>query len=121
MKRIFFVAALAMLVAACASSLTGEYARGSNGKTMLVSRAVWSAYQEYLGKIGGVNKGLFVVGLYNGIAETSYYYYCPATSCFAANYGKKAMDGCKSFGGNPECVLFANSGDIVVNYKVADQ
>ena len=120
MKRIFIIAALAMLLAGCASSLSGDYAKGGKGKTMLVSQTVWGSYQEYLTKISGVYKGLFVVALYNGVAESSYYYYCPGASCYTANYAKKAMDGCRSLGGNPECVLFANSGDIQVNYKLLD-
>ena len=112
---------MAVLLAACASPLSGEYAKGSDGKTMLVTQQVWGWYKDYVGKIGGVNKGLFVVGVRNGIAEAAYYYYCPATSCLAENYGKKAMDGCRSYGPAFDCILFANSADIVVNYKLMEE
>ena len=108
------IAVLAMLVAGCA---TGPYS-GANGKTILVSKEVWSFYQEYLAKISGVNRGVFVVGLDDGFAVTGSANYCPGSSCFATNYSKGAFDSCRSFGGNLECVLFANSSDIQVNYKV---
>jgi hypothetical protein len=118
MLKVFGAAILAVLLAACASPLSGEYAEGSNGKTMLVTQQVWGWYQDYVGKISGVNKGLFVVGLRDGVATSAYYYYCPGPSCLSANYGKKAMDGCRSYGSDYECILFANSADIVVNYKL---
>ncbi|GAB2177669.1 hypothetical protein [Dongia sp. agr-C8] len=117
MLRIAAVLAAGLLLTACASPLSGEYA-GSNGKTLLVTQKVWGWYKEYLTKISGVNRGLFVVAVYNGVASSAYYYYCPGTSCLSANYSKKAMDGCRSYGAEYECILFANSGSVVVNYKV---
>ena len=112
---------MAGLLAACASPLSGEYAEGSNGKTLLVTQKVWGWYKEYAQRISGVNRGLFVVAVNGGIASSAYYYYCPGTSCMTANYSKKAMDGCRSYGAEYECILFANSGDIVVNYKVMSE
>jgi hypothetical protein len=115
---------LAALLAACSSPLSGEYASGKT-KTMLVSKEVWGAYQDYVGKISGVNKGVFVVGLLDGEAVTAAYYYCPGTKCIVENAAKEAMQDCAgqgsgyNFGTRFECVLFAQSGRIVVNYKLA--
>jgi len=118
MLKLFGAAVLAAFLAACSSPLSGEYAEGSSGKTMLVTQEVWSWYKEYVTKISGVNKGLFVVAVHDGTASSAYYYYCPGTSCMTANYSKKAMDGCRSYGSDYECILFARSSDILVNYKI---
>jgi hypothetical protein len=112
--------ALAVLLSACASPLSGEYAVGK-GKTMLVPKEVWGWYKDYVTKISGVNAGLFVVGLQNGTAVAYSAYYCPATKCIARNMGKQAIDGCKGLGHDLECVLFARSADIQVNYKLLDE
>ena len=109
-------AMLAVLLGACASPLSGEYAEGSNGKTLLVTKQVWGWYQDYVGKISSVNRGAFAVAVSGGVALSAYYYYCPGSSCIGSNYGGKAMDGCRGYGA--DCILFANSADIVVNYKV---
>lgn len=114
MLKKFSAALLAALLAACAG---GEYS-GRSGKTMVVSKEVWSWYKDYVTKISGVNRGIFVVGVRYGIASAAYYYYCPGTSCMTANYSKKALDGCRSYGSQFDCMIFANSADIVVNYKV---
>jgi hypothetical protein len=68
-----------------------------------------------------VNKGVFVVGIYNGVAEAASYYYCPGSSCLAANYSGKALDRCRSYGADLECIVFANGTDIQVNYKLQDR
>ena len=107
---------LAASLAACATS-NSEYS-GSNGKTLLVSQRVWGWYKDYNSKISGVNKGIFVVGVDHGIAVTASAFYCPGAGCMADNYGKKAFDSCRSFGSDLECIKFASSGDILVNYKV---
>ncbi len=118
MLKIFGAAILAASLAACASS--GAYS-GSSGRTLVVSKEVWAFYQEYVGKISGVNKGIFVVGVSDGVAVTASAFYCPGTTCFADNYGKKAFDRCRSFGDDLECIRFASSADIVVNYKIEGQ
>jgi hypothetical protein len=112
----------AALLAACASPLSGEYASGK-GKTMTVSKEVWGYYKDYVTKISGVNKGVFVVGVLDGEAITAVYYYCPGTKCIVENASKEAMDDCAgaatgyNFGTRYECVLFAQSARILVNYK----
>ena len=63
-------------------------------------------------------KGIFVVGVDRGVAVTASAWYCPEASCMAANAGKSAFDSCRSFGGDLECIKFATSADILVNYKI---
>jgi hypothetical protein len=109
---------LATLLAGCASTLSGEYTSGPKGKTMVLSKEVWAFYHEYEAKISSVNRGVFVVGLDNGNAITAYTSYCPGTTCFATNYATHAMTSCRNDAPDLECVLFANSTDILVNYKV---
>jgi hypothetical protein len=116
MLRMFGAVLVAVLLSACAS---GEYS-GSSGKTLLVSKEVWEWYKDYATKISGVNKGVFVVGVERGVAVTASAWYCPGTSCMAENYGKKAFDSCRSFGANLECIKFATSADILVNYKIEE-
>jgi hypothetical protein len=124
MLRILGAVLLAALVAGCASPLSGEYASGKS-KTMLVGKEVWGAYQDYVGKISGVNKGIFVAGVLDGEAITAVYYYCPGTKCIFENIANEAVHDCMgqastdNFGNRYECVLFAQSGRIVVNYKLA--
>jgi hypothetical protein len=125
MLKKFCAVMLAALLAACASPLSGEYASGK-GKTMVVTKEVWSYYQDYVGKISGVNKGVFVVGVLDGEAITAVYYYCPGTKCIVENASKEAMDDCAgqatghNLGTRYECVLFAQSGRILVNYKQSE-
>ena len=114
MLKKFGAVLLAVLLAACAS---GEYT-GSSGKTLIVSKEVWEWYKDYATKISGVNKGVFVVGVDRGVAVTASAWYCPGTSCMTENYGKKAFDSCRSYGADLECIKFATSADILVNYKI---
>jgi hypothetical protein len=116
LKKFGAVMAAALLLAACASS-NSQYS-GSSGKTLVVSQRVWAWYKDYVTKIGGVNKGVFVVGVDRGVAVTASAWYCPEASCMAANAGKSAFDSCRSFGAELECVKFASSADILVNYKI---
>jgi hypothetical protein len=117
MLKFFGAALMAALLFACAGG--GEYS-GSNGKTLVVAKEVWDAYKDYSTKISGVNKGVFVVGVSNGTALTASYVYCPGTSCMADNFGKRAFDSCRSMGFGLECIKFATSGDILVNYKLEE-
>lgn len=117
MLRFFGAALLAVLLFGCAGG--GEYAEGG-GKTLVVAKEVWDAYKDYSTKISGVNKGIFVVGVQDGVALTASYVYCPGASCMADNFGKKAFDSCRSMGFALECIKFATSGDILVNYKIEE-
>jgi hypothetical protein len=115
MLRIVGAVLVAALLAACAGS--GEYS-GSKGKTLVITQQVWGWYKDYVTKISGVNKGIFVVGINNGVASSASYFYCPGASCMTANYSKKALDRCRSYDAQIDCILFANGTDILVNYKV---
>jgi hypothetical protein len=117
MLKMIGAALMAVLLFACAGG--GEYA-GASGKTLMVSKEVWDAYKDYSTKISGVNKGIFVVGIQSGVAVVASYVYCPGTSCMADNFGKKAFDSCRGFAIGLECIKFATSGDILVNYKVEE-
>jgi hypothetical protein len=124
MLRVVSAALLAVLLAACSSPLSGEYASGKT-KTMTVSKEVWGAYEDYVSKISGVNKGIFVTGVLDGEAVSAVYYYCPGTKCIFENIANEAIHDCQGQGGTYnlgnryECVLFAQSSRIVVNYKRA--
>jgi len=117
MLKILSAVLVAVLVAACASPLSGEYAKGKT-KTLVISQGVWSGYQEYMTKIAGTNPGAFVVAAVDGVGVSYSYYYCPGTSCLAGkDMANSAMDRCKGMGAGVECVLFAQRNEIVVNYK----
>jgi hypothetical protein len=116
MLRIFGAVLVAVLLTACAGA-SSEYS-GSTGKTLLVTQNVWDAYKDYVTKISGVNKGVFVVGVYNDTAEVASYYYCPGPSCMADNFSGKALERCRSYGADLNCIVFANGTSIIPNYKV---
>jgi len=119
-KKMLAVAMSALLLSACASSLSGDYAEGK-GKTVMVPKEVWGWYEDYVTKISGVNKGLMVVGVKDDVAVSYSAYYCPGTKCMFENIGKKAIDDCQRLGGVDDCILFARSATILVNYKRLDQ
>jgi len=109
---------MAALVAACGSPLSGQYASGQ-GKTLMVSQKVWDGYKEYVVALKGTNSGLFVVAALDGVALGYTARYCPATRCIIkGNNASKLMDDCKSMGEGVECILFARSSDILVDYKL---
>ena len=117
MFKIVAVALAAVLLSACASSLSGDYASGKS-KTLLVSKDTWSGYQEYLSKVGnGTFEGAFVVQV---VDDRTYGYasaFCPTGRCLQSkNPTNMAMGDCVGHGA--PCVLFARSGDILVNYKL---
>ena len=121
MLKIFGAALLAALLAACASPLSGDYAKG-HGKTLMVSKRVWSGYQEYVGLIGGTNRGDFVVTVLNGVALGYHAQYCPGTSCITVgSRASSLMSECKAEGPQVQCVLFAQSSEILVDYKLVDE
>jgi hypothetical protein len=119
MLRILGAVFMAALVAACASPLSGQYASG-NGKTLMVSQKVWDGYKEYVALLKGTNSGEFVVAALDGVALGYTARYCPGTRCIVrGNSASKLMDECKGMGAGVECILFARSTDILVDYKIA--
>ena len=122
MLKVLGAALLAALLVACASPLSGQYKKGSD-KTLLVSKSVWAGYQEYLSLISGTNPGDFVVAAMNGTALGYSGSYCPAAGCLTmgGNRANKLMNECRSYGPDVECILFAHSSEILVNYKLADE
>jgi hypothetical protein len=119
MLRILGAVLVAALLAGCASSLSGDYAKGK-GKTLSVTQDVWSGYQKYLGLIRGTNPGDFVVAVVDGVAVGYTANYCPAEGCLVMGGGRhnKLMNECRSYGPGVECILFAHSSDILVDYKI---
>jgi hypothetical protein len=117
MLRFFGVAALAMLAAACVTSITSDYDK-PDGKNLVVSKEDWNGFQTYLGKVGGIGQGAFAVTVENGRTVGYDYVDCPSTTCtFGKAFPNDAMDRCKSHGGT--CILFASGRDIRVNYSLA--
>jgi hypothetical protein len=121
MLRIFGAVLVAVLLSACASSLAGDYAKGK-GKTLSVTKEVWAGYQEYLTLISGTNPGDFVVAAVDGVALGYTAGYCPAAGCLVMGGSRhnKLMNECRSYGPGVECILFAHSSDILVDYKIVD-
>jgi hypothetical protein len=121
MLKVFGAALLAVLLVACASPLSGQYKKGGD-KTLLVTKDVWAGYQEYLTLISQTNPGDFVVAAMNGVALGYTGSYCPGTSCITVgSRANRLIDRCKGYGPEVECILFAHSADILVNYKVMDE
>jgi opacity protein-like surface antigen len=119
LKKMFSIALSAVLLAGCASALSGEYARGS-GKTLPINKTVWSGWQEYMTKIQGTNNGAFVVAVLDGVGVDFTYRYCPGTSCFTRrDMSNHAMEQCAGHG--YDCILFAHSSYILVDYKLLDE
>lgn len=120
MLKKFGAVLLAALLAACASPLSGDYAKGK-GKTLSITKEVWGGYQEYLSAIRGTNPGYFVVAAVNGVGVGANYRYCPAAGCLTVGTAASALvNHCKSYGPGVECILFAQSSDILVAYKIVD-
>ncbi len=119
MLRIIGAVLVAALLAGCASSLSGDYAKGK-GKTLSVTQDVWDGYQQYLGLIRGTNPGDFVVAAMDGVALGYTASYCPSAGCLVMGGARhnKLMNECRSYGPGVECILFAHSSDILVDYKI---
>jgi len=118
MLRYVFIAALAMLTAACAS--TSSPYSGSNGKTLYVAKKdwakYWAKYQEYLTHVGGTNPGVFAVVVVGDHTAGSGYSVCPEAHCLADSGINPMMNECKAEG--LTCIVFAQSSSILVNYKI---
>jgi hypothetical protein len=118
MLRILGAALMAALLVACGSPMSGQYARG-NGKTLMVSQKVWDGYKEYVGLLQGTNSGEFMVAVLDGVALGYTGRYCPGTRCMVqGNNASKLLNECKGMGEGVECILFARSSDILVDYKL---
>jgi hypothetical protein len=119
MFRILGVVVLAISLCACVSRMSGEYAKGS-GKTLVLTKDVWSGFQTYSSKVGVGQDGGFVVAVRNGVGISYSYVVCPDSHCMGAgNEVTQAMASCedaKAF----DCILFAESSEILVDYKVMD-
>ncbi len=121
MLRIVIAVLVAAALAACASPLSGQYASGK-GKTLLVAKNVWEGYQEYVVLLKGTNAGEFVVAALDGVALGYTARYCPGTRCVVrGNSANQLMDECKGMGQGVECILFARSSDILVDYKLVEE
>jgi|SRR6185369_17577022 hypothetical protein len=121
MWKVFCAALLAVLLVGCASPLSGQYKKGGD-KTLLITKDVWAGYQEYLTLISQTNPGDFVVAAMNGVALGYTGSYCPGTSCITVgSRANRMMDRCRSYGPEVECILFAHSSNILVNYKLMDE
>jgi hypothetical protein len=120
MFKIIGAALLAVGLSACVSSsaMVGDYAKGS-GKTLIVSKSVWSAFENYASKVSSANPGGFAVEVIDGIGLGYAGYYCSEGHCYGGSATVAAMKSCRSDG--HECVLFANSSEILVNYRVEGQ
>ena len=121
MKSLISAVCMAALLAAWASPLSGQYAKG-NGKTLLVSKKVWDGYTQYVALLKQTNSGEFVVAALNGVALGYTGQYCPGTRCMiSGNSASKLMNECKGMAEGVECILFARSSDILVDYKIIDE
>jgi hypothetical protein len=121
MFKIIGVAIMAMSLAACAatSSVTGDYAKGS-GKTLVISKSVWSGFQDYATKVSASNPGGFAVLVVGGRGVGYAGYYCPGGHCYGGSETTTAMSRCKQYGAG-DCILFAARSEILVNYRVDDE
>jgi hypothetical protein len=92
---------LALLVSACTSAMTGEYA-GSSGKTLLLTRETWNSYQDYVSNISSTNSGAFVVAARDGVGLAYTDAYCPTTRCVVGKgVTNMAMEDCRHRGRLP--------------------
>ena len=88
------------------------------GKTLKISKEVWSHYQEYLGTLRPQHSGVFVVLLVGDVGVSSSYSYCPldADRCRIGEAVNLAKQPCIEE--SLKCVLFARDQSIVVPYEV---
>jgi len=117
MVKVWGAVLFAASVAACAPGFSSAYS-GPNGQTLIVSKKDWSDFQDYRAKIGSTHRGAFAMGVYDGHSDGWASSYCEYDSCYGGNSENAAMKNCRAYG---ECVLFARNGEILVNYKLADE
>ncbi|HVT50253.1 MAG TPA: hypothetical protein VHE77_01710 [Dongiaceae bacterium] len=112
------IAMAAVCLSACTSSMSGDYV-GGKGKTLPITKEVWAGYNDYVAKIQGTNPGAFVVAALDGVGVSYTDVTCSAGHCRAGKDPSNwAMEDCQGHGF--ECVLFARSSDILINYKIID-
>ncbi|TDQ83274.1 hypothetical protein A8950_1560 [Dongia mobilis] len=114
-----FVALIAILAAMTACG-TPESLSYPPGKTLKITKNVWSAYQEYLGMQGGVRKeGAFLVVLHNDVGVGSRWSYCPPSADYCTGPTiNLANDMCKQE--KLKCVLFARGTTEILPYEIVD-
>ena len=115
MLKFFGGAAMALLLAACATGAGSAYS-GSNGKTLIVEPQVWSAYQDYASRISSTNPGTFVVVIVGDHAVSQAYSYCSEGNCRTDTFINSVFNDCRAKG--LTCAVFARSGSIELNYKL---
>lgn len=120
MKPLLALAAAVSLLAACAGG-PGDLQYPA-GKTLKITKEVWSYYQAYLGTLGGTMPGVFLVAMDGDVGRGARYMYCPPKYDRCAPKGGGAINEtnrmCKK--DHLTCVLFARDSHIVVPYKIID-
>ena len=117
MLKFIGAAIMATLLAACATGAGSAYS-GAKGKTLIVQKNVWDEYQKYISYLNGSNPGTFVVVIVDDHAVGSGYSVCPAGHCQADSWISSMMSRCHAQG--LTCAVFAQSTDIMLNYKLAE-
>jgi hypothetical protein len=113
--KILLTAVLAVSLAACAGGATSTYS-GSSGKTLMVAKEDWGFFQKYLSLVSATNPGTFIMMARNDHTVTSAYAYCPDMNCREDSYISSVMTKCTEL--HLDCIVFARSTAIEVNYKV---
>lgn len=84
------------------------------GKTLKITRSVWSDFEAYKRELGR-GGGAFVV---TEDGAGSGYSYCPGDRCRPGSYTQHAIQLCENAG--VKCLVFAQGRSILVPYEVAD-
>jgi hypothetical protein len=110
--------AAAVVVSACAG--TPSDLQYPAGKSLKITKEIWSHYQEYLGTLRPQHSGVFVVLLVDDVGISSSYSYCPpdADRCVIGDAVNLAKQPCIE--NNVKCVLFARDQAILVPYEIVD-
>lgn len=119
-KSLLVLATVAIFATACASGPSDlQY---PPGKTLKVTRQVWSYYQEYLATLGGSTPGVFLVAMDGDVARGARYMYCPVQyeRCSAKGGGPVNETNRMCIKDHLTCVLFARNSLIQVPYEIID-
>lgn len=124
--RLFRIANFVLLF--CFASLTTACTGGPDelsyppGKTLKITKQVWSYYQDYLGTLGGSMPGVFLVAMDGDVGRGARYMFCPPEFDRCSAKGGGAINEtnrmCKK--DQLTCVLFARDSHIVVPYEIID-
>jgi hypothetical protein len=105
-------------VASSNNDTTPPPAAAATGAPILISKAVWANYQDYLQKVGRIGDGYFFV-TEDGLGGGSWA--CGNALCEGSFDGQgTARQQCESSSPGKTCVLFAKDDRIQVNYQVAE-